>query len=80
MHLAGIDRGEDDAAIGDDPVEEVGAQTIVGGIDPVEVLVRESPFESLPDLKEKGFVLRNGLVSVPGEQWREPLGQVVALI
>ena len=79
-HLAGIDGGEEDAAVGNDPVEEVGAQSIVVGIDPVDILVRESPFESLPDLHEKGFVLRNGFVPVPGQQRREPLGQVVALV
>ncbi len=79
-HLAGIDGGEDDAAVGDDPVEEVGAQAIVIGIDPVDVLVRESPFESLPALHEKGFVLRKGFVPMPGQQRREPLCQVVALV
>ena len=79
-HLVGIDGGEDDAAVGDDPVEEVGAQAIVIGIDPVDVLVRESPFESLPALHENGFVLRNGFLPVPGQQRREPLGQVAALI
>ncbi|TKS61888.1 MAG: hypothetical protein EWM72_00013 [Nitrospira sp.] len=79
-HLAGIDGGEEDAAVGDDPVEEVGAQAIVGGIDPVEILAGEPPFESLPDLQEEAFILRNGFVPVPGQQWREPLGQVVALV
>ena len=58
----------------------VGAQAIVIGIDPVDVLVCESPFESLPALDEKGFVLRNGLLPVPGQQRGEPLGQVVALV
>ena len=79
-HLAGVDGGEDDAAVGDDPVEEIGAQAIVIGIDPVDVLVRESPFESLPALYEKGFVLRNGFLPVPGQQRREPLGQIAALV
>ncbi len=79
-HLAGIDGGEDDAAVGDDPVEEVGAQAIVIGIDPVDVLARESPFESLPALHENGFVLRNGFLPVPRQLWREPLGQGVALV
>ena len=79
-HLAGVDGGEEEAAVGNDPVEEVGAQAIVIGIDPVDVLVRESPFESLLALHEKGFVLRKGFLPVPGQQRREPLGQVVALV
>jgi len=79
-YLAGVDGGEDDAAVGDDPVEEIRAQAIVIGIDPVDVLARESPFESLPALRENGFVLRNGFLPVPGQQRREPPGQVAALI
>jgi len=79
-HLVGVDGGEEDAAVGDDPVEEIGAQAIVIGIDPVDVLVRESPFESLPALHEKGFVLRKGFSPVPGQQRRKPLGQFVALV
>ena len=34
----------------------------------------------LPDLQEKGFVLGEGFLPVPGEQRREPLGQVAALL
>ena len=79
-HLAWIDGGEQDGAVGDEPVEEVGAQAIVVGIDPVDILAREPSFESLPDLNEEGFVLRNGFVPVPCQQRREPHGQVVALV
>ena len=79
-HLAWIDGGEQGAAVGNDPVEEVGTQPIVAGIDPVEILACEPPFESLPELYEERFVLRNGFVPVPGQQRREPLGQVLALV
>ncbi len=78
-HLTGIDGGEEDASVGDEPVEEVGAQSIVGGIGPVDILAGEPPFESLPDLHEGGFVLRNGFVPVPCQQRREPQAQVLAL-
>ncbi|MBI3357123.1 MAG: hypothetical protein HY038_10215, partial [Nitrospirae bacterium] len=60
--------------------EEVGAQAIVGGVDPVEILPGEPPFDSLPDLHEDGFILRDGFVPVPGEERREPPGEVVALV
>ena len=79
-HLARIDGGEQDASVGDEPIEEVGAEAIVGGIGPVDILAGEPSFESLPDLREEGFVLRNGFVPVPCQQRREPHGQVVALI
>ncbi len=79
-HLARIDGGEQDAAVGNDPVEEVGTQPIVASIDSVEILACEPPFESLPELYEEGFVLRNGFVPVPGQQRRESLGQIMALV
>lgn len=79
-HLAWIDGGEQGAAVGNDPVEEVGTQPIVAGIDPVEILACEPPFESLPELYEERFVLRNGFVSVSGQQRREPLGEIMALV
>lgn len=78
-HLSGIDGGEKDAAVGDEPVEQVGTQSIVAVIDPVDILAREPPFDSLPDLQEEVFILRNGFVAVPGEQRREPLGQIAPL-
>ena len=76
-HLARIDGVEQDAAVGNDPVEEVGTQPIVAGIDPVEIPACEPPFESLPELYEEGFVLRNGFV--PGQQRRESLSEIMAL-
>ena len=79
-HLARINGGKEDASVDDEPIEEVGAQAIVGGIGPVEILAGEPSFESLPNLNEEGFVLRNGFVPVPCQQRREPHGQVVALI
>ncbi len=79
-HLAWIDGGEQGAAVGNDPVEEVGTQPIEGRIGPVDILAGEPSFESLPNLNEEGFVLRNGFVPVPCQQRRESLGHVVALI
>lgn len=79
-YLARIDGGEKDASIGDEPFEEVGAQAIVGGIGPVDIPAGEPLFESLPDLHEKCFILRNGFVSVPCQQRREPLAEVEALL
>jgi hypothetical protein len=79
-HLARIDGGEQDASVGGEPIEEVGAEAIEGGIGPVDILAGEPSFELLSDLHEEGFVLRNGFVPVPCQQRREPQGQVVALV
>ena len=79
-HLVGIDGGEQGTAVGDDPLVEVCTQAIVGGIDPVDILARQSLFESLPDLYEECFILRNGFVPVPCEQRLEPQGEIVALV
>jgi hypothetical protein len=53
---------------------------IEGRVGPIDILAGEPSFESLPDLNEEGFVLRNGFVPVPCQQRRESLGHVVALI
>ena len=79
-HLAWIDGGEQDTSIDGDSIEEVGAQAIEGRIGPVDILAGEPSLESLQNLNEEGFVLRNGFVPVPRQQRREPLGHVVALI
>ena len=79
-HLAWIDGGEQDTSVTGDSIEEVGAQAIEGRIGPVDILAGEPSLESLPNLNEEGFVLRNGFVPVPRQQRREPLGHVVALI
>ena len=79
-HLAWIDGGEQDTSVDGDSIEEVSAKAIEGRIGPVDILAGEPSFESLPDLNEEGFVLRNGFVPVPRQQRRESLGHVVALI
>lgn len=79
-HLAWIDGGEQDTSVYGDSIEEVGAQAIEGRIGPVDILAGEPSLESLQNLNEEGFVLRNGFVPVPRQQRREPLGHVVALI
>ena len=79
-HLARIDGGEQDTSVTGDSIEEIGAQAIECRIGPVDILAGEPSLESLPNLNEEGFVLRNGFVPVPRQQRREPFCHVVALI
>ena len=61
-HLPRIDRSEEDPAVGHDTLKEVGAQTIIGGIGPVDIRTGEPSLDSLTDLSKKNFILRQSFM------------------